>query len=563
MRISEEKWVEVLKAGFERQKKLWLSTTPATANTVPQDQVNTAQEATGRKKAGQGADQKTHLHTLQQTQAEHFSRFLEKGLPTNKDPHWKFSATNPLFKTLFSPVLSLPQPAKNQQTKTSMAGHREEDLCSFPTAYKIHFHNGILQQSSQQSSRHSSQQSPRQDLPPGVKFCEWKNLTPDFPGYSWIIQSLKKDKDSFHHLNTAFPLNGCILYISPTTAQDNDSTSSSPSLHKQEKQAKNPKDHTSNPAPASSMPTLHIHFSFDELVFTHNKAQSATPALWNFKNFVFLKEHAKLTLIESFSIINTNNIHKHKHKHPENSNTHKKAPAQHSPPSNTKILINTTTEVKASAHATLKHLCIDQGAPASYLLNQVHCDLEQSARMDRLSFSLGSGLSKDSATVHHLGEKAHSSLLSLSLLKEKTWRDQRFYTRSAKQAYCRQLSRGILNDHAKNIFQGKICVPTSATQTDCAQSAKNLLLSPTADTCTQPELEIHCGDVKARHGATAGQLSKDEIFYLQSRGLEQKTAFALLLMAYITDVLNQFPEKQLIANLIAKIQKNKDSYLNL
>lgn len=275
---------------------------------------------------------------------------------------------------------------------------------------------------------------------------------------------------------------------------------------------------------------LHIHFTFDDSVKADDIPISSP--LWNLRNFIFLEKGAEITLIENISIY--------------------------------KKLVNMVTDVKTSPCSSLKWLHLDQSLPYSFYLNQVHCDMEKASRMDRLSFSLGSSLSRDTVDVHQLEEKAQSTLLSLALLKEKTCRDQRFYIHHSKpEGHSRQFCRGILNDRAKNIFHGKIHVSSEAVQTDCAQSAKNLLLSSTADSYTQPELEINCGNVKAQHGATSGQISKDEVFYLQTRGLEEKTAFELLMMGYINDVLNQFPQKTLVDSLIKNIQKNKSLYLNL
>ncbi len=275
---------------------------------------------------------------------------------------------------------------------------------------------------------------------------------------------------------------------------------------------------------------LHIHFSFDESS-TPKELSSVSP-FWNLRNFIFLEKGAEITLIENVS-------------------TQKK-------------LVNKVTDVRCSPHSSLKWLHLDQGLPHAFYLNQVYCEMKKASRIDRLSFSLGAGLSKDNVEIYQLEEKAQSTLLNLALLKEKACRDQKFYVHhSKKEGYSRQLSRGILNDKAKNIFHGKIYVSSEAIKTDCAQSAKNLLLSSTADSYTQPELEINCGEVKAQHGATAGQINKDEVFYLQTRGLEEKKASELLMMGYINDILNQFSEKKLVDSLTTNIQKNKSLYLNL
>ncbi len=472
-----QKWIPVLKAEFERQKQLWLNAPPV-----------------------------VHQQIIREIQQDHFARFLEKGLPSDKDPHWKFTQINRLFKTLFLPVVS--------DKKISSSFSDESDLFSFPETYKIHFHNGVLVENS------------LNNLPAGIKFFTWNNLSPGCPVYHWITQkALKRTGDGLYYLAGALPLNGFILFASSLDSAEGSHVT----------------------------PLLHIHFSFDKMFFAGEKKISRdskellniSSMMGNLKNFIFLEEGAKLNLVESVSIQN-NSV-----------NTQKQ-------PLESKILINSTVDVNLSAGSSLKWLFMDQGSPASVYLNQVHCSMEESAFMNRLSLSLGSRLSRDAVEVHQLGEKAHSTLLNLALLKEEGVRDQRVYIYHTKKGgYCRQFSRGILNDRAKNIFHGKIHVSSESAQTDCAQSAKNLFLSSTADSYTQPEMEIHCGEVKARHGATAGQLDKDEIFYLLSRGIEEQQVFELLIMAYVKDVFNQFPEKTLTENLIKKIQNNKAFYLNL
>ena len=447
---NHQEWIQNLVNELEKQKQLWAE-----------------------------SPVKTHQKIIRQTQIDHFSHFLKKGFPTTKDPEWKFTNTNSFLKNIFSPVVS-PSPASADENKPNV------DSPLFPDSHIIRFHNGVLIEDSVKN------------LPQGLKFCNWKELNPDFPAWSWITnQTLKRKGDGFYHLAGAFPSDSYILFASE------DCKVSTP---------------------------LHIHFAFDNSVKANNVP---TPSfLWNLRNFIFLEKGAEITLIESVS-------------------THKKS-------------VNMVTDVKTSSCSSLKWLHLDQSSPYSFYLNQVRCDMEKASRMDRLSFSLGSELSRDIVDVHQLEEKVHSTLLSLALLKDKACRDQRFYIHhSKKEGYSRQFCRGILNDRAKNIFHGKISVSSEATQTDCAQSVKNLLLSSTADSYTQPELEINCGDVKAQHGATAGQINKDEVFYLQTRGLEEKKAFELLMTGYIKDVINQFPEKNLVESLIKNIQKNKSLYLNL
>ena len=256
---------------------------------------------------------------------------------------------------------------------------------------------------------------------------------------------------------------------------------------------------------------LHIHLSFD------NPQEQAS--IWNMRNFVFLGEESCLTLIESTSVSKN-------------------------------ILVNVVTDFRCANHAQLSRLQINNSDSESTLINQSLCELYDEACLDQLNISLGEGFSRDSTQVNQLGEKAHSVLLHLYLLKQKAERDQRFIINHLKpNGFSSQFSRGVLKDSAKHLFHGKTYISPKAEQTDCSQSAKNLSLSPQAESFIYPELEIDCGNVKAQHGATAGDLNTDELFYLKSRGLDEQSARQFLICGYIQAVLNQFREIDIVEKL--------------
>ncbi|MBF0489907.1 MAG: Fe-S cluster assembly protein SufD [Candidatus Omnitrophica bacterium] len=101
-----------------------------------------------------------------------------------------------------------------------------------------------------------------------------------------------------------------------------------------------------------------------------------------------------------------------------------------------------------------------------------------------------------------------------------------------------QLYKGILNDAAHAVFNGKIYVHPLAQKTNGYQLNKHLVLGKDARVDTKPELEIFADDVKCTHGATIGQLSDEEIFYLQSRCIKKELASQLLAKGFINDILN-------------------------
>ena len=100
-----------------------------------------------------------------------------------------------------------------------------------------------------------------------------------------------------------------------------------------------------------------------------------------------------------------------------------------------------------------------------------------------------------------------------------------------------QTVRVVLDERATGSYLGKVAVARGAQKTDASQSAKALLLQRTATANLKPELEIYADDVKCAHGATVGELSKEALFYLASRGIEPGEARALLTEAFVADAL--------------------------
>jgi Fe-S cluster assembly protein SufD len=99
------------------------------------------------------------------------------------------------------------------------------------------------------------------------------------------------------------------------------------------------------------------------------------------------------------------------------------------------------------------------------------------------------------------------------------------------------------------VFNGKIVVRPGAQSTDSAQQSRNLLLSDRATVDTKPQLEIFADDVKCAHGATVGQLDAEQLFYLRSRGLPDRTARNLLTYAFGAAVIERIPVRSVVERL--------------
>jgi len=182
----------------------------------------------------------------------------------------------------------------------------------------------------------------------------------------------------------------------------------------------------------------------------------------------------------------------------------------------------------------------DSGDAFHIARTQVH--QAQHSRYQLVDVNLGAGLSRHNPEIYQDGAATETQLLALTALGNRQVAD----THSAvylnyPQGAVKQLHKCIVDDYAQAVFNGKILVPQAAQLTNASQLNRNLMLSPKARINTKPELQITADNVKCAHGATISQLEADEIFYLQSRGLNDNDARHLLLDAFAGEILDQIP----------------------
>lgn len=115
----------------------------------------------------------------------------------------------------------------------------------------------------------------------------------------------------------------------------------------------------------------------------------------------------------------------------------------------------------------------------------------------------------------------------------------------AEKTYSSQLIKGVVGGEAKGVFQGKIRIAPNAQKTEGRQLHKALLLSDTAEIDVKPELEIYADDVKCSHGAASGELDREQLFYLRSRGIGEEEARQMLIDAYLTDVVARVDDPEI------------------
>ncbi|MEX0950815.1 MAG: Fe-S cluster assembly protein SufD [Gammaproteobacteria bacterium] len=201
-------------------------------------------------------------------------------------------------------------------------------------------------------------------------------------------------------------------------------------------------------------------------------------------------------------------------------------------------LTNAVTEIALADNARLDHYKIQQESLKGFHIGSIHVHQQRDSDYRSHSLALGASLSRTDISIRLLGENAATTLNGLYLAAGKQHVDH--HTRidhEVPHTRCEQNYRGVLNERARGVFNGKILIHQDAQKTDAQLSNANLLLSEHAQVDTKPELEIYADDVKASHGATVGQLDENALFYLRSRAIDETTARSLLTYAFASEVV--------------------------
>jgi Fe-S cluster assembly protein SufD len=190
-------------------------------------------------------------------------------------------------------------------------------------------------------------------------------------------------------------------------------------------------------------------------------------------------------------------------------------------------------------------------------LSATRSQLADSAQLKLNTVTLTGQVTRHSITSLLQGEKAEVHLNGLDVLCDQTEVYHHTVTEHwVPHCVSTQYYKGILDDAAKSEFNGMVFVAAGADGTDSQQLNKNLLLSENARVWTRPQLQINADDVKCAHGATVGQLEKEQLFYLASRGLDFELAQGLLTYGFAEEIIQRIDSEPLRRYLDTRVLNN-------
>lgn len=201
---------------------------------------------------------------------------------------------------------------------------------------------------------------------------------------------------------------------------------------------------------------------------------------------------------------------------------------------------NIVSEMRVAKNASLTVHQLQQGGDENYLINATDVVQKKDSRFAIHTISLEGKILRNNLNIAVEGQHCETRLNGVYLLSGEQHMDNHTYVDHIKpNCFSSENYKGIIDDKATAVFNGKVMVQPDAQKINAFQSNQNILLSDNATINSKPELEIYADDVQCSHGSTTGQLDDEALFYLRSRGVSEKSAKKMLIKAFVFDVLEE------------------------
>jgi Fe-S cluster assembly protein SufD len=209
---------------------------------------------------------------------------------------------------------------------------------------------------------------------------------------------------------------------------------------------------------------------------------------------------------------------------------------------------NHATEIALGEGAALRHYKIVQEGAQAFHLATSQVRLERAARYESFVLALGGKLARNEIQATLGGAGAACRLDGAFIATGRQHVDNTtMIDHASPETTSREVYKGVLDGYARGVFQGRILVRPGAQKTDGRQTSRTLLLSEGAEIDAKPQLEIYADDVKCAHGATAGELEEEALFYLRSRGIPESEARHMLVQGFLEDVIGGISDESVRA----------------
>jgi len=218
-------------------------------------------------------------------------------------------------------------------------------------------------------------------------------------------------------------------------------------------------------------------------------------------------------------------------------------------------LNNVATEIVARANASVTHIRIQEEGHAAFHVADTKIRQDRDSRVRSYVLSTGARSSRNDLGFALTDTGATCVLNGLFVMNGQQNSDN-FTVVDHASPHCQssEFYKGVLDGSSIGSFTGRVLVREDAQKTDAEQSNKNLLLSNAAQINTRPQLEIYADDVKCSHGASSGQLDRNALFYLRSRGLDEIRARQLMTRAFAAEIIETVPVEEVRTHLLPVVE---------
>ena len=208
-------------------------------------------------------------------------------------------------------------------------------------------------------------------------------------------------------------------------------------------------------------------------------------------------------------------------------------------------LVIAFNDLSAGPNSGLDYIAIQELNETTRLISINENSTARDARAKGFILNTGGSWIRNESLSRLEGPGAHSDMLSVSIPDREQEYDQRTFQHHVSEgAYSDLLYKNTLYGHSKTVFSGLIFVDEKAHHTDAYQTCRNLLMTDDCEANSMPGLEINADQVKCSHGSTSAQISDEEIFYLQARGIDPVRARQLIARGFSVEVVERLENEE-------------------
>lgn len=235
----------------------------------------------------------------------------------------------------------------------------------------------------------------------------------------------------------------------------------------------------------------------------------------NLHNIIILEKNAQLELLETFSSTNSNSY-----------------------------LTNIVNEIYLKADSKFHHYKKQQESASAYHIAFNAIKIQNNAQYTQFYYANGAKISRQESLINLMQQGADAQIYTAYRAKKDCLTDITTNINHLKaETTSNQYAKAVLDSNSAATFQGKIYIAPNAEKTNGNQLHKGLYLNDSAVLNCKPELEIYADNVKCSHGASCGELDKEQLFYLTSRGINESLAKQMLIDAHLAEIFDLIPNK--------------------